>query len=552
MMKSEVDRFIINIALIYTSLGVLYVAYEISLISLFLLIIIGFFLKFSRFQSKLPLVIYGLTFFLAMSSQKGLIISFPLAVISPLILKSNTFVPTEKEYTFLGPTSLRTMKCTLISLIFVLISPKIAIICAISLVSTFSFSLIYYYRLSKIKIEVYDQINTISIGKKATVTISVEAPLTTILLIYYRNDKKIHVVNNKDMIEIELFTGHIGKQIADIDIFVYDRFGFSRRLMKRLTIHYNVVPLTKNLIDTMRKRIIDLGELRYLIEPVELVVMELGETSTIMKSLESIHALQSTIHSIQYSYFSVFMKKMMETYKEIIIEKETESLKRARRGEYFGVRSYIPGDHVKDIHWKKSTSVGNLVVKEFVEPLEDIPDYTNQKTRPVIVFDFYAPNPVELDKNVFRLLKIIYNVSNYSLVKRICVIFVVGKHLVILKGKMIDILYQLYKLFTEINVFTHYSYGEIVRQTDEAINELLSQKRHPKPLSLFVVSHNKFSEKLIELLSKNNISPPNPIVLIYSEALKLRYSLLKHNLERFGFLVMSDINSLLISRGRTS
>lgn len=45
----------------------------------------------------------------------------------------------------------------------------------------------------------------------------------------------------------------------------------------------------------------------------------------------------------------------------------------ARRGasdEFFGLRDYVAGDHLRHVHWKKSARVGNLVVREFGE-LED-------------------------------------------------------------------------------------------------------------------------------------------------------------------------------------
>jgi hypothetical protein len=140
--------------------------------------------------------------------------------------------------------------------------------------------------------------------------------------------------------------------------------------------------------------------------------------------------------------------------------------------------------------------------------------------------------------------------SRRSLTTRINVLLVIGEIALILSGKSIDVLYQLYKVFKDMKTQVLFNYKHIDELSEEAVEKLLRLPRKPRPVSIMVFSNNLYAEKLTEFMLKNNITPSKPFTIIYSESLRFKYTIVKQVLANNGFIYV-EANALpnLIKRG---
>ena len=91
-------------------------------------------------------------------------------------------------------------------------------------------------------------------------------------------------------------------------------------------------------------------------------------------------------------------EKVLRAYFTPLVAPEGMSGKWSFYGDYSGAREYLPGDRPKDIHWKKSISKQELIVKVY----EPGSGGGGGGERLLIIADWTARNPEELDELIKR------------------------------------------------------------------------------------------------------------------------------------------------------
>lgn len=105
-------------------------------------------------------------------------------------------------------------------------------------------------------------------------------------------------------------------------------------------------------------------------------------------------------------------EKVLRAYFTPIIAPEGRSGKWSIYGDYSGAREYLPGDRPKDIHWKKSITKQELIVKVY----EPGSGGGGGGERLLIIADWVARNPEELDDLIKRTYSAILSSAGEKIV----------------------------------------------------------------------------------------------------------------------------------------
>jgi len=497
-----------------------------------------------------PIILASSIFYYVYTHQ--LLLFMPLAIILPYVFAK----PGDHSGSltlFLGPSSLRLIKYVMSLLIFVLIDINVLTPISIILIIVLIYSIMYFTSLARVRVEVFESPSKVPLGEKSVIQFGVKSPSTTYIVLEREDGyRKVYRVSNSSIVNIDIPTNHIGPQITTINVGVIDKWSFSRRLVKSLTLRYLVVPLTSRLIEILRKKLFSREEILRLISEVEITLVELGEEKTPIVSKVDI---RRTIHKLiqrtgKLYTFLEFIHRFVEAL-EIQIHKglgKEGIYKYSRTGEYIGSRDYVSGDRLRDIHWKKSISKSTLVIKEYgASSIEEFPS-KSYALEPIVIIDLFASNPKELDKLIFKLLSIYLNIVRKSPIIRSILIIVTPNFILGIKGKSIDILYNLYKSLEKSLPYIMFSYESISEYLKpEIIEELISAKYKPRPLATLIYASKLFSDSISKLLAKNNVVPPKPFTLIHSKSLSFRYSVLRYELSNMGYVYVEPEKIALIT-----
>jgi len=570
--KSELyDRRSLLISLVYIILYGIYVSLTMN--NMFLLIPLSILIIpyiYSKLQKFLPSMILSLGIFYVLSQWNTIPLYIPLAFLLPFVFSEKPRI--EGSLTmFIGPSTLLLTKHAAALLILTLIDVRILVPIAITLISCLILSIAYFIVLSYVRIEPLSIPEKVALGRPAYAEFMVVAD-KPLYIVLERSDgfKKICWRSIAGVVDIDIPTDHVGVQVISINIGVSDKWGFSRRLLKTITLKYVVVPITSRLIELLRKRVFSREEIRRLIAEVEVSLTEISTETGIpvgkgvtASSREAIKVASELLRRSRTSGL-VAISGLLYRFLEVLEEQWSKGfgracgyIRRGRIGEYLGARDYIPGDRLRDIHWKKSLSKHSLVVKEYgvsggAEPFTA----RSSVLEPIVILDLFATNNIELDRMMYNLLNIYLNIVRRNPATRSYFILVTREFILVVKGKSIDILYNLYKTLERSLPKILYSYESISKYLEkEYVKEIIENKHKPRPLAMLIKANKNFSNNIVNALVENGIFPPKPYTLIHSKSLSFRYSILRYILNNTGYQYMDNsrigiVSSLQMSRGR--
>ncbi|MEM1645643.1 MAG: DUF58 domain-containing protein [Ignisphaera sp.] len=496
-----------------------------------------------KFKNIMAPSLYATMFFISIALSEGLYLSIPLALAIPFILGRENIEEELPKRIIFGPSALQVFRYLLISSLLMLVDLQILVPLTISSFATISYAIYGYIMLSKIRTDISLINNTVSWGEKVSALIKVDAPFDIRIVLEYGNNRNIYAVKSKAIFDVELPTDHVGKHVIELNVYALDRFCFSFRSIGRYEIEYNVIPLTRKALEVIREYIKEAADILSLPPAIEVSILELGEsfvTITEAQSIKNIRILNKQMQEVRRrQYFGALLGKLLESFEEIAKKSsEKGGYKRDRYGEYIGSRPYISGDSIKFIHWKKSISRGSLVVKEFgVSSTEDLLlNYEAEGREPVILVDLYAPNVRDLDRLIYIFLQQCLKISKYNPRSKILIVMIIGNTTISLKGRSVDIIYQLYKVFSNIPIQTIFNYTSKQSLSEVDVLDILRNEKKPKSLTILIISNERFANELVKILLNNGFMPPRPFTLIYSSSLSFRYAIVKHVLSGYGFI----------------
>ncbi len=470
----------------------------------------------------------------------------PIALLAPYAVAGegagNSYSPQA-----VGPTSTRVLEyavfAALLSVLDVRVLAPLAMLAATSL----TYSLLYFIRLGSVKADVVDVPKVAPLGRPAPALIAVSAPSRTRIILECGEVRAAYAVEGQQVLRLDLPTEHIGPQVVVINVYAVDEKGFSGRLVRSTPVKYSVVPLTSKIMEVLRRRIISRAELRGLVSEVEVMLIEVsgkvGVPTVVAEGTgaEVAGLIREYLRRVRLHVgVERFVERFVEVLEEVGMEKAlgaAPSVRRGMLGEYLGVRYYVPGDSLKDIHWKKSLSRQSLVVKEFSSPSpQELAVAESSPLEPVVILDLFAPNHVELDRLVFTLLSVYFSLLRKSPVLRSCLVIAAGGAVLIVKGKVIDLIYRLYKALRDFPTLV----AEYMSVSDssgaEVAEAILKAHARPKLHSVLVAANIAYGKALVRSLIEDRVIPPKVFTLIHSDVMSFRYGVVKQELTQAGFM----------------
>lgn len=499
------------------------------------------FLVFKRVRPLLRYAVYSSMFFIALFSDIGLYMSLPLALATPFFI----FVEDVREFNissgFLGPSAHHVFRMLVASSLLMLVDPRVLVPISITSATAILRSVYTYAKLSKVRIDVFLSRDLVAIGENTVVVVKVYSPRDALLIIDTGVSKVLQRISGDMFIEFSLPANHVGRNSVSMDIFAADVYGYSYRRIARYTLEYTVVPLTQRILEVIAKHYREASIDESLRSAIEVAVLELSQgivaaPITGEKALEVLRGYLARAERGRYP--AEVLRRFVEVFEEVIGRATGYSYGFTRRtylGEYIGSRHYTPGDLLKHIHWKKSVSRRELIVKEFSGVSADIAQVAaERRSTPIVLLDLYAPNTLELNSIVYQFLRLCLDVVRSSPYSEILTIIVMGNTAIGIRGRAIAVLYQLYRVFKGLPLRMVYSY-EPRGVNRDCVEEVLRAEKPPKPLSIAVLSNEVYAEALLKLILENMFAPPRPVKVIHSRVLVFRYTVVINKLKSAGY-----------------
>jgi len=203
------------------------------------------------------------------------------------------------------------------------------------------------------------------------------------------------------------------------------------------------------------------------------------------------------------------------------LRKYDQGLRVSVTGEYDGAREYMPGDHPRSIHWKKSISKGQLVVKSYSRSSE-----SDGGGSDVIIADWDASNPVELD----RLINTTY-AALFAIKRRIRLLLKLPNgDMFYTEGTLVQIIAALNELLAREEVKARFNYESFFKP------QLMIEEIPAYPIWNELVNYYMgIARGLSKLLEEKNIGRNTGFILIYPMAYSLKYQIIGEYLRKVGF-----------------
>ena len=441
-----------------------------------------------------------------------------MGLLIPLILfYPRVFRQTGGQYfkDFFGSSSFNAIRTLGLLFPVVLLDPSSMIIYLIIISVLFIQCLWNYVVLGRIELKVPTDTVKVVLGKEALIQVLVKPPRPLILHVKLGNRILNTSVKKTTIVSIPYRSTRLGYQVVPLDMVVEDLDGISARRYK-FEVGVNVIPSTRLAVEILE------SSLKGLIEIAGAMITRgrggvgLGELG---RGVSGRGGVGRGFGRAMYIRF----------YPSIIGAK-------GRRGEYFGVRYYVPGDDIRTIHWKKTLTRGELVVKEYSSGIG------GGGRGSVIVFaDLIASNIVELDKLAYMLVSYFaYRSMIDPTGEAILFLTLPDGNLEILHGKNIDVLSGIVYLFSRRKIFTDLNYTSIGSIVDDELLDAI-RKVDRKPMVTVRVVNEVFVDEIVDLLYRVDITPPTTYTVIYGKPTTLKYSYLRFKLREYGYQYVEPI-----------
>lgn len=452
----------------------------------------------------------------------------PLYLLTPYLVdpKVDTSVTN-----FLGPTTTNLIKYSLMMLTTSLVSIYSLLTTSLITFSVLTNTLVHYVRLSNVRVELLEAPSEVLLKSDASILLTTYSKSLTYLVVVNGGFKEVFKVNGYSVVKFSIPTQHLGSYSLIINLVVIDSLGISRRLLRPLNIRYVVVPATLKYLDVIRSEVFSRGDVKELLSDVELSIAELG-SGLVGVGVEEVSKVVSGL--VRYGLRGAPIEFIVSL---VGLEGGFEGLgRRGRVGEYVGVRYYVPGDDFRHIHWSKSLSKTSLVVKEF--STSSIPEgpVFGGGLEPIVITDLVAYDVKDFDNIVLTLLSTFLSVVRVNPEVKASLVLIYGDLILVLRGKVLDILYRLYKALSNLMPRLTYEYVPIKGSVSEGyIKYLIINSGNVKYFSKLVSACRFFTKELVKYLVLNGLTPPKPYVIIHSDVFKVRYALVRYELSSYGY-----------------
>ena len=420
-------------------------------------------------------------------------LALPVAIAYPLVGLRGIY-PSKSDV--LGANSSDSLRVALLSLIASALDVRSAPIVLVSITSTIALALAWYIKLGAVAVNAPKGIIKGVLREKLVVPIEVRSSTKVKVLIATEGGEVFKVVKGLGVLQISLNTLRLGYRVADSRVFIEDYLGLSSRV-KELRTRYNVVPSFKAIAEVVEEA---LGGL------VEFIGGYLGGLGRGAGGRGAGRAPKPPTPPI------------------VVLP----AIKRRRRGEYLGTRYYVPGDDPRSIHWKKSLSKGDLVVKEYGS------GGGGGFGGIIVIADLTSANEFEFDKLSYTLLALlIRNAVRFPANDTIVIIITPDGGMGAIRGGSVEVLAAITYMFNRKMFSVEYDYRSMGRLlTDEEVRAISSSS---SSIAVTIKAASElFTKKVLDLLYRARATLPRPYTAIHGRATAFRYSYLRSRFKDLG------------------
>jgi len=420
-------------------------------------------------------------------------LALPVAIAYPLVGLRGLY-PSKSDV--LGANSSDSLRVALLSLIASALDVKLAPTVLVSIASTIALALAWYIRLGAVTINAPRGVIKGVLREELVVPVEVRSSTKVKVLVVTGGGEILKVVKGLGVLQVPLSTLRLGYRVADSRVFIEDYLGLSSRV-GGLRIRYNVIPSFKAIAEVVEEV---LGGL------VEFIGGYLGGLGRGAGGRGAGGAPKPPTPPI------------------VVLP----AIKRWRRGEYLGARYYIPGDDPRSIHWKKSLSKGDLVVKEYGGGGGGFGGI-------VVIADLTSANEFEFDKLSYTLLALlIRNAVRFPANDALVIIVTPDGGMGAIRGGSVEVLAAITYMFNREMFSVEYDYRSMGRLlTDEEVRAISSSS---SSIAVAIKAASElFTKKVLDLLYRARATLPRPYTAIHGRATAFRYSYLRSRLKDLGF-----------------
>lgn len=208
---------------------------------------------------------------------------------------------------------------------------------------------------------------------------------------------------------------------------------------------------------------------------------------------------------------------------------------RWRRGEYLGVREYMPGDDVRDVHWKKSVSRRVMLVKYRGGGGGE--GGGGGGVRALVVMDLMASSGEELDNIVYTGIAHLAGLAGSGGREALAVLLHPSGEAALVRGSPVEVLAFIASVFEEGLVELPYEYESVSGEPGEGLVYGLLGGTHASSGFLRAVRAVALSmtRRVAGLLEENGVEPPASFTVIHGRPSALHAAVLREVLSLAGY-----------------
>ena len=440
----------------------------------------------------------------------------PMIALYPLNFNPTLRVGDLRE--FLGTAAQNVVKVIVVLIPSILLSPTSLLAYILIAFSLITWCLGKYLELGKVSIEPPREDVIAIVGKRISIDFGIRSKTPIRIYVLTKGYVKVHEVQGETLLTVPYTSVRLGYQDLLVSVVTEDLDGLAVRRF-RYVIKVNVVPSVKvaiKIVETGLKGIIEVigGPLGGAYSGRTLKAGRGGTGFGIRGAGLGGEVGAEVIRGVRY------------------VRIHPRAQLKKRRGEYFGTRYYVPGDDIKMIHWKKSASKGELVVKEFV--VGGVSGGGGGAGGLVMFIDLIASSPEELDRLAYTSLATLVKKAVTGPEDEVVTFFVLpNDRLEIIHGRAIDVLAAIVNMFKKRNIYTEFNYISM----GKALSHEKLVKLMEMDISLVKAAKKvseKFTNRILGILSTLRINSPVTFTIINGKPTAFRYSYLKYKLSELG------------------
>ncbi len=448
------------------------------------------------------------------------------------------------SYSWFGPIAIDRIKTYIAFIPLAFVSYRVLVLIATGISILIAIVLYNHVMLSNSLIKGIRFKKEVYVGDRSSINIDLRTPNNSLILAIYGDRYYLYRSRGYGTISIPMDSSMVGRFTSRLLIYVFDARGIARFELLNRNISYTIKPSYQKILAKMSSR----SKFFYkhlVIEPF------------VKTRLYFLEYSQGEVEAVSYKGFREILTKREGLLAQIIrglmslenIEFEgmlgklgrkygSGHLRASMTGEYRGIRQYVPGDKLKNIHWKKTITYNRLMIKEYASGGTIQVKSTVKKIGLVLVVDITSMNLYELNEILSSFFQLISRLTGDNPLMKILVFVIEADTMLSLEGNAITIAELLGKAVMRSKLFSYISYVPIGHNpSHKEIKELIKWKDKNLLVRFIIQQSFNFAISFMKLLVKNNVLPPRNIIIVSGKLTAFRTGVLHYYLSENGYSV---------------